>query len=149
MQRILTTAPEARFAQLMAELARHAAGRAGTRADAMRALRQFKNEVALLTALADLAGVWPVMTVTAALTECADAALNGAVDFLFREAAARGEWLAEADGSSTPGYIVLAMGKYGAFELNYSSDIDLIVFYDRDAHPPARRASSRSASSCA
>ncbi|MEI9900797.1 MAG: bifunctional [glutamine synthetase] adenylyltransferase/[glutamine synthetase]-adenylyl-L-tyrosine phosphorylase [Hyphomicrobium sp.] len=30
------------------------------------------------------------------------------------------------------GYIVLAMGKYGAGELNYSSDIDLIVFYDRD-----------------
>ena len=30
------------------------------------------------------------------------------------------------------GYIVLAMGKYGAGELNYSSDIDLIVFFDRD-----------------
>src|SRR4029079_9083759 len=31
------------------------------------------------------------------------------------------------------GHIVLAMGKMGAFELNYSSDIDLIVFYDPDA----------------
>ena len=28
------------------------------------------------------------------------------------------------------GYVVLAMGKMGAFELNYSSDIDLIVLYD-------------------
>ena len=40
------------------------------------------------------------------------------------------------DGS---GYIVLAMGKMGAFELNYSSDIDLIVFYDRDGAGVARR----------
>ena len=66
------------------------------------------------------------------------------------QAAARGDWLAAADGSVAPsGYIVLAMGKHGAFELNYSSDIDLIVFYDRDLHPPARRAWSRSVSSCA
>ena len=47
------------------------------------------------------------------------------------------------------GYIVLAMGKYGAGELNYSSDIDLIVFYDLDRIRAARRGSSRSASSCA
>ena len=53
-------------------------------------------------------------------------------------------------GADTPdGYIVLGMGKYGAFELNYSSDIDLIVFYDLDAHPPARRRRGRSTSSCA
>src|SRR6185295_8620160 len=130
--RMLTTAPEAWLAELKAELATTLKS-AGTRADAMRALRRFKSEVAVLTALADLAGVWPVLTVTGALTECADAALNGAVDFLFREAAARGQWRAEADGSVTPsGYIVLAMGKYGAGELNYSSDIDLIVFFDRD-----------------
>ncbi len=30
------------------------------------------------------------------------------------------------------GFIVLAMGKCGAYELNYSSDVDLIVFYDLD-----------------
>ena len=42
-----------------------------------------------------------------------------------RQGAATGS----SDGSPH-GYIVLAMGKYGAFELNYSSDIDLIVFYD-------------------
>ncbi len=132
LEKILTTAPEARLEELKAELASQL-GTAATRAEAMRALREFKSEVALLTALADLAGVWPVLSVTGALTECADAALHGAVDFLFREAVARGQWLAEADGSVTPsGYIVLAMGKYGAGELNYSSDIDLIVFFDRD-----------------
>ncbi|MGZ5852478.1 MAG: bifunctional [glutamine synthetase] adenylyltransferase/[glutamine synthetase]-adenylyl-L-tyrosine phosphorylase, partial [Hyphomicrobium sp.] len=100
---------------------------------AMRALRAFKTEVALFTALADLGGVWPAMTVAAALSECADAALTGAVDFLFREAAAPGQWTAQGDGRVSPaGYIVLAMGKFGAGELNYSSDVDLIVFYDPD-----------------
>ena len=49
-----------------------------------------------------------------------------AVDFLFAQARAKGDWLAP----NSAGYIVLAMGKHGAFELNYSSDIDLIVFYD-------------------
>ena len=130
LQRVLTTAPEARLEELRAELSAELEA-AATRPAAMRALRVFKTEVALLTALADLAGVWPVPTVTAALTECADAALNGAVGFLFREAATRGQWLAHGDGSVQPsGYIVIAMGKHGAGELNYSSDIDLIVFYD-------------------
>ncbi len=41
---------------------------------------------------------------------------------------------AEPERSRTRrGYIVLAMGKMGAFELNYSSDIDLIVFYEPDS----------------
>ena len=122
---MLAEVPEEHFAHLCRTLETGMAG-AATVAEAMRALRQFKTAVALLTALADLAGVWPVMTVTRRLSEAADAAVGAAVRFLFRQAAARGEWL-----SDTPdGYIVLAMGKYGAFELNYSSDIDLIVFYD-------------------
>ena len=92
----------------------------------MRALRVYKNDVALLTALCDLAGVWPVMTITRRLSEAADAAVTAAVGFLFRQAAKAGDW----QGDGPAGYIVLGMGKYGAFELNYSSDIDLIVFYD-------------------
>ncbi len=132
LQRILEHAPEVRAAELKAELAAELAT-ATTRADVMRALRVYKAEVALLTALADLGGVWPVLSVTGALSDCADAALAGAVDFLFREAVARGQWLAGSDGRATPdGYIVLGMGKLGAGELNYSSDIDLIVFYDRE-----------------
>ena len=132
LQRLLTDAPEVRLEELRAELSAELLA-AATRPEAMRALRIFKTEVALLTALADLAGVWPVLAVTAALTECADAALNGAVGFLFREAAARGQWLAHGDGGVRPsGYIVIAMGKHGAGELNYSSDVDLIIFYDPD-----------------
>jgi len=132
LSRILLDAPEARFEHLRKELA-SALAHATERADVLRALRVFKSEVALLTALADLGGVWDVAEVTSALTRCADAALEGAVAFLFREAVARGQWLAGDGGRIAPdGYIVLAMGKYGSAELNYSSDIDLIVFYERE-----------------
>ena len=123
----LATSPEARFAGLCADLDA-AVGRADATADAMRLLRLFKRDIALLTALCDLGGVWPVMTVTRRLSDAADSAVTAAVRFLFRQAARAGDWLGA--GAEPDGYIVLAMGKHGAFELNYSSDIDLIVFYD-------------------
>ncbi len=133
LQRILTQPPQSYLDEQRAELARSLTA-AGSRADAMRALRQFKTGVALLVALADLAGIWGVPEVTAALSQSADAAIAGAVDFLFAEAAQRGQWIGkDAGGDLAPcGFIVLAMGKGGAGELNYSSDVDLIVFYDLD-----------------
>jgi [glutamine synthetase] adenylyltransferase / [glutamine synthetase]-adenylyl-L-tyrosine phosphorylase len=128
--RLLQTSPEDHLNLLLAQLD---ALQPATVVELMESLRKAKNEIALLTALADLGGVWPVMTVTDALTRTADACLHAAVRFLFAQAVAKGEWLA-APGDAAPelssGYIVFAMGKYGAFELNYSSDIDLIVFYD-------------------
>jgi [glutamine synthetase] adenylyltransferase / [glutamine synthetase]-adenylyl-L-tyrosine phosphorylase len=101
-------------------------------ADAMRLLRTMKAEAALLIALADIGGVWPMMRATRALTDLADAAVDAAARFALAEAARDGRLSPQdkarpQDGS---GYIVLAMGKMGAFELNYSSDIDLIVLYD-------------------
>ncbi|MCC7253733.1 bifunctional [glutamine synthetase] adenylyltransferase/[glutamine synthetase]-adenylyl-L-tyrosine phosphorylase [Hyphomicrobium sp.] len=131
-ERLLRTAPERRFADLTGTLAAKLA-EVDTFADAMAALRIYKSEVALLTALADLAGVWSVDDVTRTLSDTADAALKGAVRFLLRQAVAKGDWLSEP-GDDRPdlssGYMVLGVGKYGAFELNYSSDIDLIVFYE-------------------
>ncbi len=121
----LEQSPEQRFATLARHLAQQVAA-ADTTAQAMRALRVFKNDIALLVALCDLAGVWAVMVVTQRLSEAADAAVDAAVRYLFRLARKTGDWLSP----DPSGYIVLAMGKYGAFELNYSSDIDLIVFYD-------------------
>ena len=121
----LSTSPEERFAALTRDLSACVAA-ASTAGEAMRALRIFKADIALLAALCDLAGVWPVMTVTRHLSEAADATVTAAVAFLFRQAKKAGDWLPEGPA----GYIVLGMGKYGAFELNYSSDIDLIVFYD-------------------
>ena len=101
----------------------------------MRLLRRMKAEASLLIALADIGGVWPVMRVTAALTELADAAVGAAVRHLLDQAAREGK-LRPAERTEPEvgsGYIVLAMGKMGAGELNYSSDIDLIVFYDASA----------------
>ncbi len=133
LERILGTAPDAHFDQLCARLDERIA-ETQTLDDAMRAVRQFKSEAALLIALADIADVWPVLRVTEAITATADRALAAGVRFLFREATAKGDWLPESadrpeDGS---GYIVLGMGKQGAYELNYSSDIDLIVFYEKE-----------------
>ena len=112
---------------------REAAGQPG-QPEIMQALRRAKAEAALLIAVADLGGRWDVEQVTDALTRFADAALNAAVDWLLREAAAagRGTLADAARPAFGSGYTVLAMGKHGAFELNYSSDIDLIVLYDAE-----------------
>ena len=131
LEAVLSESPEQRLAALTSGIGARLKD-VHAMPEVMTALRVYKAEVALITALADLGGVWEAMQVTRALSEAADAALQTAVRFLFREAAARGEWLPEdperpEQGS---GYIVLAVGKYGAFELNYSSDIDLIVFYE-------------------
>ena len=91
--------------------------------DAMTALRRYKQEIALLIALADVAGVWSVNEVTRHLTVAADLTLGESVRLLLRRA---------GRPEIESGYIVLGMGKYGACELNYSSDVDLIVFYDID-----------------
>src|SRR3954470_18562307 len=131
---LLEADPETQFAALIAEIDQ--AGLAvDNDDDAMRALRRGKSEAALLIALADIAGVWPVERITRALTEFADAALRAAVRYLLRCAAAQGKFTPRdpAQPEQGSGYVVLAMGKMGAFELNCSSDIDLIVLYDEQA----------------
>jgi glutamate-ammonia-ligase adenylyltransferase len=101
----------------------------------MRLLRRMKAEASLLVALADIGGIWPVMKITEALTRLADTAVAGAVRHLLSDAARRGRYRPRdpARPEVGSGYIVLAMGKMGAGELNFSSDIDLIVFYDAGA----------------
>ncbi|HUS98556.1 MAG TPA: bifunctional [glutamine synthetase] adenylyltransferase/[glutamine synthetase]-adenylyl-L-tyrosine phosphorylase [Hyphomicrobiaceae bacterium] len=131
--RLLNANPEAHLASLISKLDESGRNTADPK-QMMVVLRAFKNEAALLIALADLGGVWPIMTVTRAITEVADSAVAASIGFLFRQAQAKGEWLGDdnAEPQSVSGFFVLAMGKHGAFELNYSSDIDLIVFYDRE-----------------
>ena len=70
---------------------------------------------------------------TRALTRIADATLSAAIRFTLRAAALAGkiELADQRDPERGSGWIFLGMGKGGAFELNYSSDIDLIVFFDR------------------
>jgi glutamate-ammonia-ligase adenylyltransferase len=112
-------------------------------ADVMRLLRRMKAEAALLIALADIGETWPVMRVTRALTELADAALTMALRHLLRAAARAGRIVLRdpARPEESCGLALIAMGKMGALELNYSSDIDLIVAFDpapslaRDVEP--------------
>ena len=100
----------------------------------MAGLRRIRRRVALLVGLADLGGTWPLERVTQALTRFADLAVQRTVEHLVQEACRRGELIVDdpAHAVAESGLVVLAMGKHGAGELNYSSDIDLIVLYDDD-----------------
>src|SRR5690606_9773149 len=94
--------------------------------EAMRVLRRAKDAVHLAVALADLARAWPLDQVTGVLTQFADAALRAAVALGANESARRGDLtLAPFSGeeSPVPGFALIALGKMGARELNYSSDI--------------------------
>jgi len=110
-------------------------------AELMRALRRVKQEAALLIALADLGKVFSTLEATRALTRIADATLSAAVSFTLREAMLAGKLeLADVrDPERGSGWIFLGMGKQGACELNYSSDIDLVVFFDRSRARPVDR----------
>jgi [glutamine synthetase] adenylyltransferase / [glutamine synthetase]-adenylyl-L-tyrosine phosphorylase len=124
--------PDAHLTEGRAELAAAVAA-APSAKEVMTLLRRYKRRMALLTGLADLGGVWPTETTLAALSAAADAALQQATAFLFRKAREAGQIVDQADAAvPAPGYFIIAMGKLGAFELNYSSDIDIIVFYDAD-----------------
>ncbi|HEX3884619.1 MAG TPA: bifunctional [glutamine synthetase] adenylyltransferase/[glutamine synthetase]-adenylyl-L-tyrosine phosphorylase [Stellaceae bacterium] len=102
------------------------------RAETMRRLRVAKRRTALVAAVAELAGAWTLERQMAALSGFAEAALRAALRHLFREAAEAGTMtLADpGDPERDCGFFILAMGKLGAGELNYSSDIDLILLFD-------------------
>ncbi|WP_175869185.1 bifunctional [glutamine synthetase] adenylyltransferase/[glutamine synthetase]-adenylyl-L-tyrosine phosphorylase [Bartonella gabonensis] len=98
----------------------------------MAALRRKKREVHVLIALADLSGVLTYEVSCSWLTRLGEAALGVALRFLLREAHDHGKinLLSRENPEKDCGLIILGMGKLGAGELNYSSDIDLIVFID-------------------
>lgn len=96
----------------------------------MRQLRVMRRRMALLVALADMARAWPLMEVTRHLTAFADAAVQACLAFLLRQAAERGE-VDDTDPAHS-GLVVFQMGKGGAGELNYSSDVDLIFLFDAE-----------------
>jgi [glutamine synthetase] adenylyltransferase / [glutamine synthetase]-adenylyl-L-tyrosine phosphorylase len=120
----LSDKPEAALEQVLAGLPR--AGDPGA------ALREAKRRVALLAGLADLAGVWSLEQVTGALTRLAETATDLALKYHVGREIARGKLpgATEDDLATAGGAVALAMGKMGAGELNYSSDIDLIMLFD-------------------
>ena len=119
--------PEEALAALIAE----AAGLSPAALDG--GLRRLKRRAGLIVALADLGGVWDLATVTQAWSDFADACVAVALASHVAAQARRGRIPGQTEADALrdgAGMVVLAMGKMGAGELNYSSDIDLICLFD-------------------
>ncbi len=133
VRRVATEGADEAFAHVLSSLSH--VSPASKRADVAAALRQAKRSAALIVAIADAGGIWPLETVTGALSELAEATLRLTIRHLLRSAHDAGE--IRLQDASRPdlncGFVALAMGKLGAAELNYSSDIDLILLYDGSA----------------
>jgi glutamate-ammonia-ligase adenylyltransferase len=130
---LVSAGPVNTFAEIMHGLNRNLDS-AVERQTLMSRLRIARRRVALALAVADLAQWWRLERVTGALSAFAEASLDAALRHLLTIAARTGE--IELPHPETPerecGFFVLGLGKLGASELNYSSDIDLILFYDAD-----------------
>ncbi|RYY40290.1 MAG: glutamine-synthetase adenylyltransferase, partial [Sphingomonadales bacterium] len=97
-------------------------------ADTGVALRRERRALALVLAIGDLAGAFPLARAMEELSAFADRALDTAIAAAIR---------ARVPDAKSAGFLALALGKHGAHELNYSSDIDPILLYD-PAHVPRR-----------
>lgn len=95
-----------------------------------RSLRRRKGALSLVTAAADLSGAWDLDRVTRTLSDFADQALEEALRATLAE---------RYPGVEPKGFVVLALGKHGSRELNYSSDIDPILLYDPATLPHGER----------
>ena len=93
-------------------------------------LRQQRLALALAVALGDLAEELPLEAVTGLLSSFADRAIHRAVEAAIRE---------RVPDAPVHGFAVIAMGKLGSRELNYSSDVDLLLLFDPDTLPRRTR----------
>ena len=128
LRSVLAGDPDLQLADILARTIALSGG-----ADDLRApLRRLKGELHLLTALADLGGVWDLDAVTGALSRFADAAARAALAAVAHDQRERGKIVSPPDDprGPLPGLFGLAMGKHGADELNYSSDIDVSLFWE-------------------
>ncbi len=92
-------------------------------------LRRKRHGLALAVAFGDLAAELPLEDVTRLLSHFADSAIDRAVDAAIRE---------RVPDAEPKGFAVIAMGKLGSHELNYSSDVDLLLLFDPDVLPRRR-----------
>jgi [glutamine synthetase] adenylyltransferase / [glutamine synthetase]-adenylyl-L-tyrosine phosphorylase len=110
-----------------AALASALARKAGKVSSTLRLQRQ---GVALVTAIADLTGIWDLTRVTRILSDFADHAVDQAIAAAIEE---------RMPGAPNQGFAVIALGKHGGRELNYSSDIDPIFLFDPQTLPHRER----------
>jgi glutamate-ammonia-ligase adenylyltransferase len=95
-------------------------------------LRQLKQRMALGIAVADIADAWPLPRITSALSGFAGGCLQALIDAILLQLGREGQ-IAIDGNPQAAGLTVIGMGKLGAAELNYSSDVDLILLYDRES----------------
>jgi glutamate-ammonia-ligase adenylyltransferase len=126
---------------LVAELTAEVDSLAGDDVAVTAALRRFKRRETLRIAYGDIIRGQPVSTVTRQISYLADAIVEAAVRGARQRLASRGGPRFEHESGR---FVVLALGKLGGNELNYSSDIDLIFLYDppRSADPQRQHAAS-------
>ena len=110
-------------------------------AELMTQLRHFRRREMVRIAWRDLAGWADLAETLMDLSQLADACIQFALDFLYQQACELRGTPVLADGSPQQ-IVVLGMGKLGAYELNYSSDIDLIFAYPEDGELPDRKSTS-------
>ena len=110
-------------------------GVAPPESELMARLRRIKRKAAFLIALADLSRLFDARTSARLLSGLAEASISAAIDYLLLSAHEAGKLALKslANPSEASGLIVLGMGKLGAEELNYSSDVDLVIFFDEMA----------------
>ena len=138
---MVAEAPDAITARVRGDLA--AADPAMDRDRLMTFLRRQRNRVAVLAAVYDCFGICGVMECAELLSDMADHAVRLTVSHLLLDRVERGDL--ERPAGDRWGYFVLALGKHGSRELNYSSDIDLIVLYDPEC---VRYTGSRTLGEC-
>lgn len=112
-------------------------------AQLMQNLRYFRRREMVRIAWRDLAGWAPLSETLAEVSRLADACIQKALGFLYREACEKRGTPLLAEGGPQQ-IIVLGMGKLGAYELNYSSDIDLIFAYPENGVLTDRKETSYS-----
>jgi [glutamine synthetase] adenylyltransferase / [glutamine synthetase]-adenylyl-L-tyrosine phosphorylase len=137
LDRLFDASIDVRLTEIRGAIGECARAEGITEARLMKDLRILKTEAHFLIALSELAGEVSTETTVRRLSDLADACVGAAVDFLLGDAHRQGKLKLPdpAKPAESSGWILLGMGKLGAHELNFSSDIDLIVFVD--PHAPA------------
>lgn len=95
------------------------------------AMRRLRKEVMLTLIARDLTGAADFAEVVQAMSDLAEVTIDRTVSVFAKELAAR-FGVPYSDEGIPQDLIVVGMGKLGGRELNVSSDIDLIFFYDSD-----------------
>ena len=134
MEQLRAGGPDAVASAALADIAAVALAGDGI-ASAMKRMRRAKEAAQLAISAADLSGGWAQDVVLEQLTALADVSVQSALRLSVREGWKAGWFDDKRDSDEMPGLFTLAMGKMGARELNYSSDIDLIVLFDLDLLP--------------